>query len=642
MGFNAFSLWAKIGLDTSEYDKGLDSAGGKMHSFGEKLKSGLSTVAKGATVAIGAASTAVGFLAKQSMEGYGNFEQLVGGVETLFKGSADVVMEYANNAYKTAGLSANQYMETVTSFSASLLQSLGGDTQAAAEYADMAITDMADNANKMGTSMEMIQNAYGGFAKANFTMLDNLKLGYGGTKEEMQRLLEDAEKISGIEYDISSYADIVDAIHVVQTEMGITGTTAKEAATTIEGSVASAKSAWSNLVTGIANENADLDQLITNFVDSVGTAAENIIPRITQILSGMGDAIQALSPVIAEQLPALIEGVLPSLLEAGVSLIDGLLSGIIAALPALAEAAPKIILQLSDAIMNNLPGLLTAAVSVITTLATGIADTIPELIPVAVEAILQLVETLTNPENMTALINAAIQIILALAEGLIKAIPQLIAAVPQIIKNLVEALVENGPQLGAAALELLMMLGEGLIAAIPELLAYVVEIPAAIIGGIKDGLAGLADIGPDIIRGLVDGIIGMGKWLEDQISGFFSGIVDNVKDLLGIHSPSTIFAGIGENMALGLGAGWDSEFSSIKGKIKSGMDFGTAQVGFESSGMFKSGQMVSNSIITDPSRAGGEIVIDFTAVLDGDVLARKMFRYNQNESTRRGLDLVMG
>lgn len=240
-------------------------------------------------------ASAVTEIGKASFEGYSQYEQLVGGVETLFKESAGIVQNYAKTAYKTAGLSANEYMSTVTSFSASLLQGLGNDTAAAAEYADMAITDMADNANKMGTSMEAIQNAYQGFAKQNYTMLDNLKLGYGGTKAEMERLLEDAAKIKAangemVTYSIDSFADMVDAIHVVQTEMGITGTTAKEAESTIEGSIASMKSAWANLATGMADDTADMGQLTQDFVDSVNIAAGNIIPRIKDIAIGVGTA----------------------------------------------------------------------------------------------------------------------------------------------------------------------------------------------------------------------------------------------------------------------------------------------------------------------------------------------------------------
>lgn len=292
---NLFDLYARIVLDTSDYEKGLSDAGEKTSSFSDNLKTGLATAVKVGVAAITAASTAVTFLTKNSLEQYSEYEQLVGGVETLFKTASNTVLNYAQNAYKTAGLSANQYMSTVTSFSASLLQSLGNDTAAAAAMADLAITDMADNANKMGTSIESIQTAYQGFAKQNYTMLDNLKLGYGGTKTEMERLLADAEELKAangemVSYSIDSFADMVEAIHVVQTEMGITGTTAAEASSTIEGAISSMKAAWENLSTGMADETANMENLAKNFVDSVGTAANNIIPRVGQIVTGIGTA----------------------------------------------------------------------------------------------------------------------------------------------------------------------------------------------------------------------------------------------------------------------------------------------------------------------------------------------------------------
>lgn len=311
-----FDLVVKIGADVSDVNRGIEDTGKKTSALGEKIKSGLAAAGKAAVVGVTAAATAIGTIGTKAVQAYADYEQLVGGVETLFKDSQDKVMEYANNAYKTAGLSANEYMETVTSFSASLLQSLDGDTSAAAEKANLALTDMSDNANKMGSDMTLIQNAYQGFAKANYTMLDNLKLGYGGTQAEMQRLLEDAEKISGIKYDISSYADIVDAIHVVQTEMGITGTTAKEAASTIQGSFGMVKAAWQNLVTGLADPDQDLGALVGNFTDSVVIAGNNLIPRIQELLPRIVEAVTSLVGTVSEQLPALLESVLPSLIEA--------------------------------------------------------------------------------------------------------------------------------------------------------------------------------------------------------------------------------------------------------------------------------------------------------------------------------------
>ena len=340
---DVFDLVAKIRLDSSEYESGVGKAKGTFSTLASGVKTGLATVAKVGAAAVTAGVAGVAALTKMGVEGYAQYEQLVGGVETLFKDSQGAVMQYAENAYKTAGMSANEYMETVTSFSASLIQSLDGDTAKAAEVGNMAITDMSDNANKMGTSIEMIQNAYNGFAKGNFTMLDNLKLGYGGTKEEMQRLIDDANKVKAAngemaDLSIDSFADVSEAIHIMQTEMGITGTTAREAASTIEGSISMMKGAWQNLVVGMADENAKMDVLINNFVESTATAAKNLLPRIAQTLKGIGQLITELAPVISEALPILVETVLPTLLSAGVSLVVAIVNGVVTALPALYTA----------------------------------------------------------------------------------------------------------------------------------------------------------------------------------------------------------------------------------------------------------------------------------------------------------------
>ena len=340
---DVFDLVAKIRLDSSEYEQGVGKAKGTFSSLASGVKTGLATVAKVGGAAIAAGAAGVAALTKMGVEGYAQYEQLVGGVETLFKTSQGTVMKYAENAYKTAGMSANQYMETVTSFSASLIQSLDGDTAKAAEVGNMAITDMSDNANKMGTSMEMIQNAYQGFAKQNYTMLDNLKLGYGGTQEEMQRLIDDANRVkvaNGEMADLSidSFADVTEAIHIIQTEMGITGTTSREAATTIEGSISMMKGAWQNLVVGMADENANMEVLINNFVESAATAAQNLMPRIEQTLVGIGALIEKLAPVIGEAVPRLVETVLPTLLAAGIKLITALVSGIVSAAPGIYQA----------------------------------------------------------------------------------------------------------------------------------------------------------------------------------------------------------------------------------------------------------------------------------------------------------------
>nr|DAO45214.1 MAG TPA: tail tape measure protein [Caudoviricetes sp.] len=408
--------------------------------FGSALKSGLAVAAKAAAAATAAAAGAVIALTKSAVENYGEYEQLVGGVETLFKDSAGTVEEYAKNAYQTAGLSANQYMETVTSFSASLLQSMGNDTAAAAEKADQAITDMSDNANKMGTDMQSIQNAYQGFAKQNYTMLDNLKLGYGGTKEEMQRLIDDANALNAAQgnytnYSIESYADIVDAIHTVQTEMGITGTTALEASTTIEGSVSAMKAAWSNFVTGLGNDNANISELSAQLIESVGTVAENVLPVVETVLKNIAQAVQ-------EDGPAMIE----------------------------------------------------------------------KFVSYAIEKL---------PE----IISLGLQMVVSLVKGIAQNIPQIVTSVLNMVATIVQTIWE----------------------ALPDII----------------------EVGKNIVRGLWEGIKAMASWIGEKVSGFVGGLVDGVKGVLGIHSPSKVFAGIGENMALGLGQGFSNTMRSVGAGIQS-------------------------------------------------------------------------
>ena len=350
---DVFDLFARLTLDTSDYEDSLDDASTTADKVGAKIGRALGTAAKVGGAALGAAATAVAAVAKRAVEAYGEYEQLVGGVETLFDTSADKVLEYADKAFMTAGLSANEYMSTVTSFSASLLQSLGGDTKKAADYADMAIRDMSDNANKMGTSMDAIQNAYQGFAKQNYTMLDNLKLGYGGTKSEMEMLVEDAEKLNTsfkAQRDEAgnltlSYADVVDAIHIVQTEMkisGITaeeaaelvasgamteeeafelmGTTAKEASSTLEGSFNSMKASLKNLLIAFGS-GKDVDKAISNLVSTAKTYVTNLIPVIKTALTGIADFVKEVGPLIVAELPGLIQELLPELLNAAVALV---------------------------------------------------------------------------------------------------------------------------------------------------------------------------------------------------------------------------------------------------------------------------------------------------------------------------------
>ncbi len=528
-----------------------------------KIGSAVSTAVKASAAAVGAASAGVAALGTACINAYADYEQLVGGVETLFKDSADTIQTYADNAYKTAGLSANEYMETVTSFSASLLQSLDGDTEKAAAAADLAITDMADNANKMGTAMESIQNAYQGFAKQNYTMLDNLKLGYGGTKEEMQRLLADAEKLSGVKYDLSSYADIVEAIHVIQTEMGITGTTAKEASTTIQGSVASMKAAWANLMVGMADDTQNFDMLLSNFIESIGTVADNLLPRIGIVIEGMGKLVAGLAPEIASALPTLTNELLPNLVELGVQSISALVQGIQENGDSLAAGALSIVGTLAEGIAELLPMVADTAASLAVSLADGLTESLPNIIPIAIETISTLVENLT--ENANTVIDAGIQIILALGEGLIAALPQLIETVPQIVINIANVINDNAPKLVDTALYLITRLAVGLVQAIPTLVVNIPKIIKAIVAAFM--AFQWLNLGKQLIDGVANGVKKAGESMATAAKNAFS----KFKAKITGSEVATELKNIGKYIIDGIVGGIKSSLSKIAnvaGKIK--------------------------------------------------------------------------
>lgn len=528
-----------------------------------KIGSAVNTAVKASAAAVGAASAGVAALGTACINAYADYEQLAGGVETLFKDSAETIHSFADNAYKTAGLSANEYMETVTSFSASLLQSLDGDTEKAAAAADLAITDMADNANKMGTAMESIQNAYQGFAKQNYTMLDNLKLGYGGTKEEMQRLLADAEKLSGVKYDLSSYADIVEAIHVIQTEMGITGTTAKEASTTIQGSVASMKAAWANLMVGMADDTQNFDMLLSNFIESIGTVADNLLPRIGIVIEGMGKLVAGLAPEIASALPTLTNELLPNLVELGVQSISALVQGIQENGDSLAAGALSIVGTLAEGIAELLPMVADTAASLAVSLADGLTESLPNIIPIAIETISTLVENLT--ENANTVIDAGIQIILALGEGLIAALPQLIETVPQIVINIANVINDNAPKLVDTALYLITRLAVGLVQAIPTLVVNIPKIIEAIVAAFM--AFQWLNLGKQLIDGVANGVKKAGESMATAAKNAFS----KFKAKITGSEVATELKNIGKYIIDGIVGGIKSSLSKIAnvaGKIK--------------------------------------------------------------------------
>lgn len=513
-----FKLVAKLTLDTSEFDRNTEESKEKASVFADVLKADL--VGKGISAAwdgLKKLGGAVKDFATDAVMSYGEIEQLKGGIETLFGDSAQKVLSDADQAFRTAGMSAADYMDTSIQSAASLINSLGGDQEKAAELMNMSITDMADNVNKMGTSMEGVQNAYRGFSRGNFTMLDNLALGFAGTKEGMQSLLDKAEEISGYKYDISSYSDIVKAIHVVQDEMGITGTTSREAAETIQGSLGSMKSAWENLVAGIADPNANMGTLIENMVGTAETALGNILPAVERAFDGIGDVLGALIPVVTSKVPelmraggtllqGLVDGianaasqvdfkyaVVPLILgltykikdaageltKAGIELIKGLGNGISNNSSYLTSIFGVIFDNLYSAVTENVPLLFEAGLSLIQSLGEGIGESLPTLL----ENVLPMIEQFSEffREGAGQLVDVGIDFILNLVQGIMDSLPTLIEQVPQIITNFAGAINDNAPKLIVGGVQLIGMIINGIISAIPTLIANIPQIFQAIL-----------------------------------------------------------------------------------------------------------------------------------------------------------------
>lgn len=541
MAFDIFELRAKLGLDKREYEEGLEDAESQASGFGGKLMGALGTGAKVlgevSLAATGAAITGVTALTTASVNAYGNFEQLAGGVEKLFGDASESVMAYADVAYESAGMSANEYMETVTSFSASLISGLGGDTEQAAEIADMAIRDMADNANTFGTSMESIQNAYAGFARGNYTMLDNLKLGYAGSAEGMLQLVNDSgileEAVDSL--DNVSFDQMIQAIHAVQTDFNITGTTANEAAGTIQGSLSTLQGAWTNLITGLGNGSADLGKLIDNVVNSAMNVVKNIRPIATQAVQGIATMVKEIAPILKDEIPSLVEEILPDLLSAVTTLVNTVMEVLPSLVQTLLPVAIEAALTIVDALGKFLQS--DSAVTIIMTLVEGLLEALPKLIDAAIKIVTQLAINLTEPNNLSKLINAALQLMVALAEGVITAMPILIDTIPTIIRNVLATLVMDFPEIVTALLTLLFDMGVVVLEAMMDIMGINFDAISKNIGEINDMLGdafeaiGMAfvKLGADIV------IIVTGFW--DDVVGFFDGglgdIAGGVTDGLG-------------------------------------------------------------------------------------------------------------
>lgn len=574
---NKSSIVLDMNLNASGFARGIKSVIGSVKNMNESMKDATNSaskmssvmkgigssaikVGKGLAVAGAAAATAVTALVSKSVGAFSDYEQLTGGVETLFgaggrsveeyaqsvgKSVSDIqgkydslmsaqnaVLENANKAYMTAGMSANEYMDTVTGFSASLISSLGGDTNKAADYANSALVDMSDNANKMGTDMESIKNAYQGFAKQNYTMLDNLKLGYGGTQEEMKRLLSDAEKLTGQRYDISSFADITQAIHAIQTQMDITGTTAKEASTTISGSWGSLKAAFQNVLVGLTTGGDMFDQSLDALINTAVTFGQNIIPAIKGALSGVGYLIEGLAPVIGETIPPLINDLAPTLANSAVSLISSLVNGLTQNATQFSECLSNMIIVAVAGISTVVPQLLDAASKIVSNLMQGLTNSMPQIVNGAVTLVEGLVNGLVN--NIPLLIMGAVQLVASLANGLIENLPRIIDAGVNLITGIISASYSMMPQIIQTGVQLVVNLAIGLVQAIPQLITALPQITGSIVNGFMS--INWFDLGLQLIKSIWEGIksIGSEMWngVKEKTSELWGGVKNVVSEKL--------------------------------------------------------------------------------------------------------------
>ena len=587
-GINLGKAWVQIvpsaegfsgklkGIVDDEATKAGVSGGGKLSgALGGALKVGGAAIAAG----VATASAAVVSFGKEAVASYASYEQLVGGVEKLYGTAADKVQKFADEAYKTSGMSANAYMETATSFSAALIGSLNGDVNKAADMTDVAMRAMSDNVNVFGSDMASVQNAFQGFAKGNYTMLDNLKLGYGGTKTEMERLIKDANtyrKSIGESADLSinSFADIVQAIQSVQEQQNIAGTTNKEAMSTIEGSATATKAAWDNLITSIGRGegiNESFNALLSSlFGEKEGEGLLNqIIPRIETVMQGIGDFILQAAPIISEKIPPIIQSIVPSLLQGATTLISALAQGLLAALPTLIPIASDILMTIVEGLVNNLPTILSTGVELVMTLVSGISESLPTLIPAMVDAIITMVDGLLN--NIPMLIDCAIKLITGLATGLVNAIPILIEKGPVIVGKLVVAIIAAIPQLVTAGGKLIMAIVEGA----AKLSNQIVNAGKNIVSGFK--------------QGFMEAWGNFKSWVVNKVQE----LVSSVKSAFQINSPSKVFAQIGDYCVLGFNEGFATFGDDALDQV--------------------------NSVVDEISDQSGNIVSDVTSVISSDI-----------------------
>lgn len=620
---NLLDLAVKITCD--------DQASGEVDKIGDGIKNKLGIAAKAGVAAVAAVGTATVVIGKTALDAYSNYEQLVGGIDTLFKASSGKMQQYAANAYQTAGVSANRYMEISTSFAAALISSLGGNTEAAADMANTAITDMSDNANKMGTSLETVQEAYMSLSRGNYEMLDSLKLGYGGTKSELERLLSDAEKFSAAQgkvrdFSVDSYSDIVEAIHIVQDEMGITGTTAEEAATTIEGSINTAKAAWENWLTGIGDEDADMGALTDQLVQSVVTAGENIIPRFGMIMSNLVTTVTTYAPQVGQEIMGgisqmdftqigatasqlilmLVQGIvtnLPMLAQAALQIVMALGQGLMTNGPQILEQLGQLLMQLAQYIIANVPNILNAAMQFFGMILQGIATNAPTIIATLLNLLGQLVAQVISwaGQMLSNAINAGAQFLSGLMGQLGQLPGQIISFFGGIITNVLTWVSQMGQQAANAATQFANNLINGL-----------ASIPGQV-----------ASIGSNIIQGMVNGVTSAAGRLIDSVKGAVDDAINAAKNLLGIHSPSRVFRKIGQYTMQGAALGVDDDAdvllrstdNAMRGMISTAQDIAMPGVNSTAGG--------ESAVISWLAENLPSIIAEFTPVMGESEFGRK-------------------
>lgn len=612
---NLLDLAVKITCD--------DQASGEVGKIGDGIKNTLGTAAKIGGAAVAALGTATVAIGKTALDAFSNYQQLVGGIDTLFKDSSGKVQQYAANAYEKAGVSANRYMEISTNFAAALISSLGGNTAAAADMANTAIMDMSDNANKMGTSLETVQEAYMSLSRGNYEMLDSLKLGYGGTKSELERLLADAEKFSAAQgkvrdFSVDSYSDIVEAIHIVQDEMGITGTTADEAATTIEGSVNMAKAAWANWITELGKDDADMEARTNELVNSVATAASNIVPRVAQIISTgistLPGIITTVGPVFISSLMTIVESAASTLQSVIPADLGGaIVSGIEGAFSTIASVAGQVIPIVVNGIIAAIPQVASAASQLMTDFGTYLSENLPTIMDQGLQLVTQLSQSIL--ENLPVLVQGAADLLVGFAQGIADSLPTIIEQAPVIIQNLADAINNSAPILISGGLQAIVALGQGIIQAIPTLIANIPQIFSAFLAAWS--ALNWLDLGRNAITFLGNGITGMVGFVRTCGTNVVSAIRGAIQNL-----PSTL-AGIGRNGISSLG-------SAIRGAVgfvtSAAANIGSSIVSALASipgRVVSIGSQIVQGIANGISGAAGVVVDKITGVVGGAIDAAK-------------------